>query len=126
MKDDFVELLDFCFKTSALPLSHLPQVVFCFSLLILGVNQSLGVEKFLVDILEMLLEDLLSLEVFLELLVDLLDVALLLSDLPKEYNTNSKSFLFSSLPNSGNSSSSSDSTASGSYGTSAPSLSLSI
>ena len=84
MKDDFVELFDFCFKASALPLGDLPQMIFRFSLLILGVDQSLGVQKFLVDVLQMLLENLLPLEVLFELFVDLFDVALLLSDLPKE------------------------------------------
>jgi hypothetical protein len=98
--DDLVELLDLALQPAALPLSHL----------VLGIDQRLGVQQLLVHVLEVLLQNLLALEILSVLLVHLLYVPLLLTDLHTHKFTSSNSFLFSSLPNYGNSSSSYDST----------------
>lgn len=50
LHDDLVELLDLVLQPAALPLGHLPEVVFGLGLLVLGVDQGLRVEQFLVDI----------------------------------------------------------------------------
>jgi hypothetical protein len=108
--DDLVELLDLALQPAALPLSHLPHVVLSLGLLVLGIDQRLGVQQLLVHVLEVLLQNLLALEILSVLLVHLLYVPLLLTDLHTHKFTSSNSFLFSSLPNYGNSSSSYDST----------------
>lgn len=51
LHDHLIELLDLVLQSAALPLRHLPEVVFGFGLFVLGVDQRLRVEEFLVHIL---------------------------------------------------------------------------
>lgn len=51
LHDDFIELLDLVLESAALAFGHLPEVVLCLGLFVLGVDQRLRVEQFLVYIL---------------------------------------------------------------------------
>jgi hypothetical protein len=79
--DILVEFFYLVLQTPALPFSHLPQVILCLGFLVLRVDQGLRVEQFLVNVLEVLFQNLLSLEIFVVLLVHLLNMAFLLANL---------------------------------------------
>lgn len=71
--DDLVVFLDLIFQSTALSFGDLPQVILRLGFLVFLIDEAFCVKKFLVDISQMLLEDLLPLEVSFKLLVDLLD-----------------------------------------------------
>lgn len=71
--DDFVVFLDLIFQSAALSFGDLPQVILRLGFLVFLIDEAFCVKKFLVDISQMFLENLLPLEISFELLVDFLD-----------------------------------------------------